>query len=180
MVTFLITSFIIVSVLVVAVYFWQKPRPEAESQWLPVHQEPRGLFSAEQPETLQSSPDNLDDQREKAEIIKRAKGGDKNALDEAHARDQTLYDEVLDLLSANATDPKLLSLISYVTRANLPVSTQLAARVVESWKNSPDRNGTAKALHVAALSNDAASYNAAVDAAMQSWREGRLPDASAQ
>ena len=87
---------------------------------------------------------------------------------------------MLDLLSANATDPKLLSLISYVTRANLPVSTQLAARVVESWKNSPDRNGTAKALHVAALSNDAALYNAAVEAAMQYWREGRLPDVSVQ
>ncbi len=181
MVTFLITSFVIVSILVVAVYFWQKPTSQAESPLLPVHREPRGLFSGEQLSSLQS-PDSSDEERQKVEIIQRAEGGDKKALQDAHTLgDQTLYTEALTLLTIAAdTDPKLLSLISYVTRAELPVSKQLAERMLESCKKSPDRSSTAKTLHVVALSNDASLYNSAVEAAVQFWRAGRLPEVSAQ
>src|SRR5882724_11391530 len=181
MVTFLITSAILLSILVVAVYFWQKPTSQVESPLLPVHREPRGLFSGEQQSPLQP-PDGFDEERQKVEIIQRAEAGDKNALQDAHARgDQTLYTEVLTLLTtATDTDPKLLSLISYVTRAELPVSKQLAERMLESWKKSPDRSGTAKTLHIVALSNDASLYNSAVEVAMQFWRAGRLPEVSAQ
>ncbi|HZE72718.1 MAG TPA: hypothetical protein VE135_24670 [Pyrinomonadaceae bacterium] len=181
MVTILITSAIVLSILVVAVYFWQKPTSQAEPPLLPVHREPRGLFSSEQLTPLQP-PDGSDEERQKVEIIQRAEGGDKKTLQDAHTRgDQKLYAEALTLLTTAAdTDPKLLSLISYVTRAELPVNKQLAERMLESWKKAPDRSGTAKTLHIVALSNDASLYNSAVEAAMQFWRARRLPEVSAQ
>ena len=181
MVTFLLTSALILSILVVAVYFWQKPRTEPESPMLPPHSGARGLFTGEQ---LPEFDDRLKltSADRKTEIIRAAESGEKNALHDAHAiGDRSFYDRVLGILSVEAnSDPQLLSLISFVTRSELPVNTQLATRMLESWKNSPDRSGTAKTLHIVALSNDASLYNMAVEEALQLWRAGRLPDVSAQ
>lgn len=176
MVTFLITSFVIVSILVVVAYFWQNPKNHTDSYRLPIHHEPRGLFSSEDSANLQPSSGKSYDKREKTEIIQRAIAGEMKALQDAHARDdQQLYIEVLNQLTTAAdSEAKLLSLVSYVTRAELPVSKQLAERMFESWKKSPDRSGTAKTLHIIALSDDAALYNTAIEATMQFRREGRL------
>ena len=181
MVTFLLTSAIILSILVVAVYFWQKPRTEPESSMLPPHSGARGLFTGEQLPEI-NNRFKLTSEDRKTEIVRAAGSGDKNALRDAHEiGDRSFYNEVLDRLSAGAnTDPQLLSLISFVTRSELPVNTRLATRMLESWKNSPDRSGTAKALHIVALSNDASLYNTAVEEILQLWRAGRLPEVSAQ
>jgi len=76
------------------------------------------------------------------------------------------------------SDALVLSLVSYLTRSELPVTPHLAERILEGWKKSPDRSSTAKTLHIVALSNDASLYNSAVEAALQFWREGRLGDVS--
>ena len=68
--------------------------------------------------------------------------------------------------------------MSFVSRNELPVNEALARAVKGSWQRSPDRNGTAKALHFAALSDNARLYGEAIENALTLWREERLNDIS--
>jgi hypothetical protein len=189
MVTFLITSFFILAFLAIAIYFWQKPASFQEPEAL--RPPPgRGLF-------IDSAPDGRDTAqakaqaeleaaeqaaRQRAELLQRAKVGEKATLQEArYTADSDLYEETLNLLVADAdSDPKLLSLISYVTRHELRVNDKLAGRVIDAYKNAPDRSATPKMLHIAALSDDAVVYQRAVETALEIWRKGRLSEISAQ
>jgi hypothetical protein len=185
MVTLLITSFFILAFLAIATYFWQKPRRTAEVRALP--QPPgRGLFidgvpGSPSPETLQAESDSENAAVKRADLIKRAGEGEKSTLLEAsQAGDAGLYEEALNLLIDTAdSDAKLLSLVSYVAGQELSVSKRLAEKVIDSYKSAPDRSSTAKMLHLAALSNDAAVYQTAVELALSFWRNGRLPEVSA-
>lgn len=188
MVTFLITSFFILAFLAIAVYFWQKPTSLIEAERLPPPSG-RGLF-------IDRAPDDQDmaearaqadleateqAARQRAELLQRAKAGEKSTLQEArYAEDSDLYNETLNLLVADAdSDPKLLALISYVTRHELGVNDKLAGRVIDAYKNAPDRSATAKMLHIAALSDDAAVFQRAVETTLEFWRKGQLPEVSA-
>ncbi len=113
----------------------------------------------------------------RARLLARAAEGDKKVLDEAReTADTGLYDEALDALTEQAnSDQSLLALVSYIARHDgLRVNRGLAAKFIESWKRSPDRNTTAKMLHVAALSGDALLYQQAVETTVQYWRDGRV------
>jgi hypothetical protein len=181
MVTLLITSTLLLGILVVALYFWQKPKNKPESNVLPPRAK-RGLFTPEESSDLKTlaSSTNSESRHETAALLERAASGDKNALRDAHVLgDRNVYDQVLDLLTDSAdTEPKLLALVSFLTRADLPVNTRVARSILGSWQKSPDSSATAKMLHIVALANDASLYNHAVDATMRYWREGRLPDVS--
>jgi hypothetical protein len=183
MVTLLITSIVLLGFLIVVLYFWQKPNTDGESNLLPPPAEPRGLFTVEESADFKRTASSIATskrQQETAALLERAASGDKNALREAYLlNDRQVYDQVLDSLTDSAdTEPKLLALVSFITRAELRVNTGLAREILESWKRSPDRGATAKTLHIVALANDASLYNETVLAAMQFWREGRLPDTS--
>jgi hypothetical protein len=177
MVTFLITSFLILAILVVAVYFWQKPTDVVESPLLPPPLEPRGLFSAEHAFDSKQLASAEKEQR-RAAVLERINNGEKSALKDAQLEnDPAFYNAALDSLTDRATsDPQLLSLISYVARAELPVTAKLARAVFECWRRAPDRSSTAKALHIIALSDDASLYNEAAEAAIEFWHNGQLPD----
>jgi hypothetical protein len=193
MVTLLFTAIVIVGLLALTLYFWAPPRAtSSERHILPPHDPPRGLFSDPDEASWQNAGDqngsallpartdeNLETQR--LALIARAKDGDKAALPEAHALgSRKLYDEVLDELLATADRaPTLLALVSYVTRNELPVSRRLAEAVISSWKNSPARNSTATTLHIAALADDAVLCQNVVEAALDFWRRGLLPEVSA-
>ncbi len=93
--------------------------------------------------------------------------------------DAELYDRVLaELVQISDSDPKLLALMSHVSQNDLPVNRSLAEAVLTSWRANPDRSGTARALHFAALSDDADIYRGAVEAALQQWRAAKLADIS--
>jgi hypothetical protein len=183
MVTFLITSFFILAFLAIAIYFWQKPSGSSEIEAL--RPPPgRGLFIDGTPDEqalaiAEANPISAAIAlAQRAEIIERAKRGEKSVLQEAHETgDGELYEEALNLLVAGAdSDAKLLSLVSHVTRHELHVNRNLAERLIDSYKRAPDRSGTAKMLHIAALSDDAAVYQSAVETAFAFWRDGRLPE----
>jgi hypothetical protein len=123
---------------------------------------------------------SAESERAQNAIIERARQGENTALQEAHALDGTLYNNVLELFTQNAdTDAQLLALVSFVRRAELPVNTRLAQAMIESWRRAPDRSSTAKTLHIVALANDASLYRSAVETVLGFWREGRLSDVSA-
>ena len=188
MVTLLFTAIFVIGLLAVTLYFWAAPRAgSSEQHLLPPSDPPRGLFSDNFSDNngFESPSSTAADEGEQASkrlsLIERAKAGDKDALNEAHAvGDQKFYNEVLDELVAGADSaPKLLALASYVTRNELPVDRKLAEAIVSSWKNSPDRSSTATALHLAALSDDASLYQNTLEAALHFWRQGLLASISA-
>jgi hypothetical protein len=181
MVTLLITTVALLVVLGIGLYFWQKPAPDSSAYVLPPAPNARGLFAYE-------SSNEIDDQeqlaliaRRQEELISAAKTGKRSALLEAHQLcDATLYERVLStLVEYSDSDPKLLSLVSYVGQNELPVTDDLATAVISSWQEMPDRHGTAKALHFAALTDNPDTYRKAVESALQLWRAAELKDISA-
>jgi hypothetical protein len=186
MVTFLITSFFILAILAIAFYFWQKPASTTEIHSLMPPPPGRGLFVEggfdSQTSAEVDSEALANAARQRAELLGRAQAGDKNALKDMHAGgDPDLYDEALDLLIGLAdSGAQLLSLISFVLRHELPVNKNLAERFIDSCKVEPDRISTVKMLHVAALADDAATYQRAVETGLEFWRKGFLAEMSAQ
>lgn len=176
MVTLLITSVFVFGLLAIAIYFWQKAANASQPVELPLPPQPAGLFSDFKPAELPTPTEDP-----KKAVIESATKGDKNALAQANAlNDVNLYEQVLNLFVAQTdSEPKLLSLVSHVTRNELPVTKALAQKSIDYWKDSPDKHSTAKMLHLAALSDDAETYRQAVEIALKSWRNGKLPDISA-
>lgn len=176
MVTLLITSVFVFALIAIAIYFWQKAANTSQPGELPLPPRPAGLFSDFKPAELPSPAEDP-----KKTLIESAAKGDKNALEQAHAlNDKTLYEDALNIFVEQIdSEPKLLSLVSHVTRNELPVTKALAQKSIDYWKDSPDRHSTAKMLHLAALSDDAETYTLAVEVALNSWRSGNLPDLSA-
>jgi hypothetical protein len=180
MFTLLITAVIIV-IIGIALYFWQKPAPGNAENILPPPPGARGLF-AEDP-----SANPVERERlaiavgERAEqLIAKAKARDRAALGEAHqSGDAGLYNQVLtEFLRHSESDAQILSLTSYVVQHELPVNQGLAEAGIKSWSAAPDRSGTARALHLAALTDDANTYQGIVEKALELWRERKLADIS--
>jgi len=183
MVTFLITSILLLGLFAISIYFWQKPSKSVGTAELPPPDKPRGLFDhdgSDTPAQLRVVTET-DTSGKKEALIERANQGDKNVLQEAYQlRDQELYIEVLNVLvDKTQSAPQLHSLVSYVTHHELPVSEKLAVSFIESSKQALNRASTAKMLHIAALSDNAETLKSAVDVALRSWREGNLRDVSA-
>ena len=182
----LITSLFVIAFLAAAVYFWQNPAGSTPMESLPP-QQGRALFidgvpedSAQALETARSEQ-LISAASKRDELIDRARSGDKEALVEARKVDASLYEQVLTLLLANAeTSPALLSLVSYINRHELPVTPKLARGFISTCKDKPTLNVTAQMLHVAALSNDAAVYENAVETSLEFWRGGHLGQAAPQ
>lgn len=63
--------------------------------------------------------------------------------------------------------------------AELQARKTEAEQFIESWQESPDRNSTAKMLHLAALADDADFFCQAVETALSTWQRGSIPDLSA-
>ena len=182
MVTFLITSILLLGLFAISIYFWQKPSKSVGNAELPPPKG-RGLFDHDGSDMAVqlSAVTETDTSVKKDALIGRASQGEKNVLEEAYQlRDHELYIEVLSVLVDKAESaPQLLSLVSYVTQHELPVSEKLAVSFIESSKQALNRSSTAKMLHIAALSDNAETLKSAVDVALRSWREGNLPDVSA-
>lgn len=183
MVILLFTAIFIFGILALTLFLWAPSAKRAEERLLPPPP-PRGLFSDDDgfESALLTAPAIANDSAaERTSLVDRAKSDDKTTLMEAHALgDRNFYDVVLNQLTAHADrDPTLLALVSYVTRNDLPVNRTLAAAVISSWKNAPDRSSTATTLHLTALADDADLYRRTVEAALDFWRQGLLADVSA-
>jgi len=174
MVTFLITSVFFVALFAIAIYLWQKPRSTEEYLPLPPQTPPRALFSQTQPVTAVEPTENSGHR----ELIARATNGDLHAVLEA--RDLDVYSEVLTAAVSDAnSEARLLKLASYVSQKDLPVNRALAEAMIDSWQNAPNRETTAKAIHFAALANDAQLFNDVVEMALRFFKERKLADISA-
>ncbi len=111
-------------------------------------------------------------------LLDRAANGDLSVLAEAHTTgDEACYSEVLGTLTewASARQEDLWALASQVSKSNgLRANKKLAQQLIEAWQTAPDRGSIAEMIHIAALSDDAVTYEQAIDAALESWRQGKL------
>lgn len=185
MVIFLITSILLLGLIAISVYFWQKPSKRPSTAELPPPRNPRGLFDPGGSDTAiqlgTTLPTDVDSKIAREALLERAAQGDKSVLQEAHElSDRTVYNDVLNALVNKAeSSSQLLSLVSKVRQHELPVNEALAASLIEFWQRSPDRSSTAKMLHIAALSDNSEVFKTAVELALSFWREGKLADVSA-
>lgn len=134
MVTFLITSVLVLGLIAIAIYFWQKPAKTTETIELPPPPG-AGLFANPEPAQI-------------------ADATEERLLTEKPAVQDTQSDE-------------------------REAKRALAEEFIELWQQSPDKNSTAKMLHLAALADDAAIYDKAAELALSVWQSGRIPDLSA-
>ena len=184
MVTVLVTSFLLFAAISYAIYWWQRSSSNENAERALPPSRAVGLFaelSCAETDALLAAEQQAQAVAQRARLLERAAAGDKKSLHEAQG-DAQLYGEVLDALTERAeTAESLLALVSYVARnEGLRVNVLLAAKFIESWKqSSPDRGSTAKVLHVAALAGDAGVYRQAVETTFQLWRDGRVPSLSA-
>jgi len=127
MVTFLITSVLVLGLIAIAIYFWQKPAHKTETAELPPPPV-TSLFANEEPALLTEAPE------------------EQPAIQEHDERE---------------------------------AKRAAAQEFSERWQAAPDRTSTADMLHSAADTDDAETYNNAVELALNAWQEGKLPDLSA-
>jgi hypothetical protein len=193
MVTFLITSFLLLTAVIFVLYRWQRSASDEQTEYtLPPAPRLRGLFGEDSVShgRRRLSGESLTVGRASTEqresLLARAAEGEKAALLDVDASvDADLYEEVLNALvqraiQTDASGKGLLALASYITRQEgLRINAPFAEAIIESWKLAPDRGGTAKMLHLVARSDDARIYQRAVELAFQSWLDGRVQDLTA-
>lgn len=189
MVTVLIASFVLLVLGSYAIYCWQRPSPDKNADHVLPSTHFKGLFSDElatkDAPALIAEKINLSNEQ-RAALLARAANGDKTALHDAHASNESaLYDEVLNALveSSAGSLKSLRAIVSYIVRSSsddLRVNTKLCAAFRDAWRESPDKLSTAAMLHTAALSDDAAIYQRAIEEAHRCWRDQKLQNMTAE
>ena len=183
MVIIFITAFAFVLAILllsgIGIYFWQRSANNTSERILPPSPDFYGLFSPSKTE-MKTQEEIERAARLAASLLDRARAGDKPALIEAQASgDADLYGRILnEFVEQVDSDAALVSLMSFVAQNELRISPALAQKAVAAWRNSPSRQGTAKALHFAALSDDANLFGETVEQALELWREGKLANVS--
>ena len=152
---------------------WQLPKPAFD-----------GLFPA--PDVVSATDQSMVDtpSYRRAKLLDRARGGDLETLSQAReSGDATLYEDVLNALIESASNNReaMGALVSRITAGTeLRANKRLAEYVIEEWKANPDAASTGELAHVAALSDDATTYEKAVDLIVSYWKAGRLTQLSAE
>lgn len=181
--------FIITLVLLAAIAYtiYRKQQPDAAHGYELPPTLPRNLFGANPaPETNDAAQRTHDEQaraEQRATLLARAAEGDCEALtDAARLTDANAYGATLDALMkwAESSPERLHALAAFVSHdKELRASVELSQMFSRAWAESPDKASTARALHLAAVSDDAGEFARVVDSCVQLWRAGRLGSLSA-
>lgn len=180
MLIFILIAFVTLILAAFALRLWQRTSLDRSSDREIAPPAFEGLF----PATPEASSDAVAALSNRiAALTDRARRGDLEALSESSAAgDPVLYGEVMDaLVEAASNSQEILSaLVKHMSTSNaMRGNKRLAELLMEKWKANPDAPSTAEMLHGAALSDDAAAYERAVEAASSLWHSGRLPRLSA-
>ncbi|HEX5731763.1 MAG TPA: hypothetical protein VF131_02925 [Blastocatellia bacterium] len=179
MITALLITVIFIAGSVLALYFWQRaPRQGRSDRALPPPPEHRGLFDAQPDETEPGLSSKEEADLKRARLIERAARRDLAALDDAGG-DRNLYNEILDefVRRAETSHEELRALVTHISESKqLRSNARLARALIEQLKHPADRRAIADALHVSALSDDAAVYEQAVEKSVEIWQAGEATE----
>lgn len=181
--------FIITLVLLAAIAYtiYRKQQPDAAHGYELPPTLPRNLFGANPAHEIGNAAQRTHDEQARAEqratLLARAAQGDCEALaDAARLMDATVYAATLEELMkwAESSPERLRALAAFISHdKELRASVQLSRAFSRVWEQSPDKASTARALHLAALSDDAGEFARVVEGCVQLWRAGRLGSMSA-
>jgi len=91
----------------------------------------------------------------------------------------SLFADEEPLQIAAAREGRLLAEQPAVQDNDKREAKRAAAEFLETWKQSPDRNSTARMFHLAAVADDAEIYDQAAELVINAWQDGKLRDVSA-
>src|SRR5215471_20618226 len=174
--------FISILLLAASVFALLRRTPRKEPDFLPEPRRFDGLFAerhAEEMKLLAQAEAERSVREGRQRLIGRAAEGDKTALDDAHTLGAAeFYREILRTLVAHADgdEEALRSIAEYIVDSSaLRSSGELAAMIIERLSAAPDRSSMIRALHLAALSDDAVIFKRVVETSLNLFGEGRLP-----
>jgi hypothetical protein len=185
--TIFFISILLLAVAAFALRRRKRRSPPKEPDFLSEPRDFDGLFAeqrAEEMKLLEKAEVERIAQEERLGLLGRAAKGDKTALDGAcECGDAAFYREVLQALVARAEGDgeAQRSIAEYIVDSRaLRSSSQFAVMMIERWSEASDRFSFVGAIHLAALSDDAAVFKRAVEVAARLFSEGRLPRISAE
>ena len=184
----LIISIFLVFVATLAILRTKRPPSNEETEYLPPGLRPRGLFDERAAGSLGGGPEDESERRASEEfekgLLSRAARGDLEVLKDAHSSGSAeLYRRLLNALVERCGESadELSALADFVTQnGELRAGRALAERLIENWERNPSRTSVPRLLRVAALSDDAATFERAVSSVLRAQGEGRLTDMSAE
>lgn len=181
MIIAILITLILLSASGLALYFWQRTGRDNYIDQLAPPPAVRGLFDDQ---ISESEPFHSGKEEARRGLLERAARADNSALDDAHkANDRDLYNEVLDELTEQAekNNEALGALVTHITESKkLRSNTRLAQWLIGNFKHTPTRRAVADMLHVAALADDAAIYERAVEEAVEFWQRGQPSELTAE
>jgi len=176
--------FFVLAAAASTVYRLQSAKPDARREPLLPPPDFSGLFTDKEVTPVDAPDEDNEISRRRASLLERAAQGNKDALLEAQATgDGALYKEILDNLVTytETCQESLPALVAFIAKNDqLRGNARLARRAIEMWKAAPDRRSTIEMAHIAALSDDPATYETAIETALRFWREGRLSSMTAK
>ncbi|MCA1636416.1 MAG: hypothetical protein LC802_22670, partial [Acidobacteria bacterium] len=172
MIALFIITFALLAAIAYTFYRRQHASSDHRAELQTRHMSPRSLFDHRETHAANqrflSAQTSKQTEERNASFLRRAAGGDLTVLTEAQsANDFTLYRSVWHgLLEWAATsETNLRSLVSFVVKnSDLRGSAALVEAYSKLWQQHPDRQSTAQMLHLAALSDDAKTFEQAVEA----------------
>ena len=185
----LIISIFLIFVATLVILRTKRSPSNEETEYLPPGLRPRGLFDDRAADLLDDEGSAEESQRRASEefekgLLSRAARGDLEVLKDAHSSGSAeLYRRLLDALVERCGESadELSALADFVTQnGELRAGRALAERLIENWERNPSRTSVPRLLRVAALSDDAATFERAVSSVLRAQGEGRLTDMSAE
>lgn len=189
MIALFIIAFVLLAATAYTFYRRQHASSDYRAELQPRPVTPRSLFDQQDAHTkhsqlLDAAQANREIEERNALLLKRASEGDITTLAEAQrANNPALYGRVLhNLLNwSEASESNLRSLASFIANdSDLRGSPDLAAAYTKLWQQQPDRQTTAQLLHLAALSDDANTFERAIVAASDWLRSTRPSEIRAE
>ena len=178
MIAVIVICFLALTAAALTLFLWQRPSPGTNTDREIAPPRFAGLFSSGESSASAANANATEILRLRANLFDRARAGDVATLSEAHStEDSALYREVLDALIDSASDnhERFRGLVSHISKSDeLRANKQLAEHSMKAWETAPDRRSTIEMMHIAALSDDAAVYQHAVELVIAHWQKGEL------
>jgi len=178
MVTIIVICFLALALAAMTFHLWQRTTSGANHDRELAPPRFAGLFSSESMSASEADIKAADALTLQANLIDRARAGDLKTLSETHSiEDAALYGKVLEALidSAGGSRERLGALVSHISKSKaLRGNRRLAELLISARAAAPDRRSTIELLHIAALSDDAAVYQRAVELVIADWLQGKL------
>jgi hypothetical protein len=181
---FIITLFLLAAIAYTIYRKQQQHATVSDYELSPMR--PRPLFDASVEDDRTSVPvDSIPAETDsRARLLARAALGDYTSLADARRTgDAAVYDSTLgELLRWAESSPECVQALAafVLEHQELRGNVELSQAFSLLWEQSPDAASTARALHLAALSDDAVDFGRVVELAFRLRREERLATVSAK